>query len=345
MSQICIFCGKQPNSKNKEHVLPQWLLRMTGDPIRVVRFRMNYFEEKLIEFNWKNFTAPACRQCNDKYASFEAEIQPLIEKLTNKKEITGNEAIKILDWFDKVRVGLWLNYYYLEKNKGQISPKLCIDNRLGKKDRFLQIYFLESRHKSEGLNAFGVETFAFQFNPSFFGLRINNILIINGSNDFFISKNCGFPYPNFLEIVENGMLSVSDWKYDRQTSPIIDNLALHKAVLTIMQPIHTEMKYESNFFNDSYLFQNCIDLTNRIGTLFKIENNVLNPIKDLNSFMKYESVIGNETKLIGELIAKVYEGQNVFLSRIKSKKNEAFKKAIEINIKHVEYYKALSNNV
>jgi len=35
-TKYCVFCGKPPSDKNKEHVLPHWLIKMTGDPNRVV---------------------------------------------------------------------------------------------------------------------------------------------------------------------------------------------------------------------------------------------------------------------------------------------------------------------
>lgn len=27
---ICVFCGEEPKHKSKEHIFPQWLLKMTG---------------------------------------------------------------------------------------------------------------------------------------------------------------------------------------------------------------------------------------------------------------------------------------------------------------------------
>ena len=32
LSKVCIFCGNPPSGKNKEHVIPQWLIRATGKP-------------------------------------------------------------------------------------------------------------------------------------------------------------------------------------------------------------------------------------------------------------------------------------------------------------------------
>jgi hypothetical protein len=338
MDKMCVFCGEKPEKKNKEHVLPQWLLKLTGDPNRIVTFGHETDGGKPMIFNWKNLTCPSCTKCNDRYADFEAEIKTLVEKLLNKEELTGNESIKILDWLDKVRIGLWLNYYYLEKNKALINPRLFIDNRLGKKDRFLQIHFLESTKKSIGLNAFGVETFAFQFNPSCFGLRINNILLINGSNDYLVSQSCGFPYPKKMELQENGMIMIGDWEYNRITQKDIGGLNLDKGVLTVMQPIQSDNEHTFNFFKDSYLTENCINIEKQTGTLFRIENNLVRSINDLNKKLKYESVVDENTKYIGELISKIYEGQNTFFKKQLKPNNKILENVILLNEFKINYY-------
>jgi hypothetical protein len=36
MDKFCVFCGKKPQSKNREHIIPQWLIALTGDPNRDV---------------------------------------------------------------------------------------------------------------------------------------------------------------------------------------------------------------------------------------------------------------------------------------------------------------------
>jgi hypothetical protein len=35
MDKFCVFCGESPENKNKEHVIPQWLIRMTGYSKRI----------------------------------------------------------------------------------------------------------------------------------------------------------------------------------------------------------------------------------------------------------------------------------------------------------------------
>jgi len=344
MKKVCVFCGKTPEKKNKEHVLPQWLLSLTGDPNRIVTFGQkvseNENDEELIEikFNWKALTVPSCTSCNDKFGKLESSVKPIIQKAIDKVELTPDEILLLLDWLDKVRIGLWLNYYYLEKNKSQINPRMFIENRMGKKDRFLQIHFLESvNKKSDGLNAFGVETFAFQNNPSCFGLRINNILIINGSNDFAISKECGFPYPEIMEMTTNGMLSLDQWVYTRETATRHE-LNLHKGVLTILQPIHSGLDLLNNYYKDSYLQINCLEPDKKIGRLFKVSNELIEPIYNMTEPLDYKSVTGGEIKYIGKLIAKVYEKQKFFIERIDFQDKEYFSKILDLNDKYIQFY-------
>lgn len=345
MKKICVFCGKTPKNKNKEHILPQWLLSLTGDPNRIVTFghkipEIGLEEEiKEINFNWKALTVPSCTSCNDKYAKLESSVSPIIESITKKEELKSDEIILLLDWLDKVRIGLWLNYYYLEKNKGQIEPRMFIENRIGRKDRFLQIHFLESKNEnSKGLNAFGVETFAFQNNPSCFALRINNILIINASNDFAISKECGFPYPEIMKTASNGMLSLSNWSYLRDTANLKE-LNINKGVLTILQPIQSGIDMLDNYYKDSYLQFNCLDTENKIGRLFRVSGEKIEPIYDMSNTLHYESVTGNDIKYIGELISKTYEKQNYFIERISVEEQEYFSKILEINNKYIKFYR------
>ncbi|HDR2534145.1 TPA: hypothetical protein QCI12_004383 [Enterobacter roggenkampii] len=41
----CIFCGDKPENKNKEHVIPKWLIEMTGDKKRSGYFGFDKFTE------------------------------------------------------------------------------------------------------------------------------------------------------------------------------------------------------------------------------------------------------------------------------------------------------------
>ena len=110
MAKICIFCGKEAQSKNKEHVIPQWLIKHTNRTDKTILINPD-----TPEFKFMSFTFPACTACNDKYAKLESAVKPILLDLMDKKTVTPEQINLLLDWFDKVRIGLWLGQLYLEK--------------------------------------------------------------------------------------------------------------------------------------------------------------------------------------------------------------------------------------
>ena len=73
------FCGKPMTEKSNEHVIPQWLIEMTGDIKRTATFGMDYskmFDDKIgpeniksREYPFLRFTFPACQKCNGIYGN------------------------------------------------------------------------------------------------------------------------------------------------------------------------------------------------------------------------------------------------------------------------------------
>ena len=131
--KFCVFCGKPPENKNKEHVLPQWLLKETGDPKRVVKMGTDFKTQKPIEFAWNRLTMPSCTSCNDEFSSLEGRIKPIIQALQRREGVPVEDYIQLMDWMDKVRVGLWLNYHVLQGNPTGIDPNFHIKDRIGRK--------------------------------------------------------------------------------------------------------------------------------------------------------------------------------------------------------------------
>jgi hypothetical protein len=128
MEKFCVFCGEKPQSKNKEHILPQWLLRMTGNPNREVLLGRKWNSESLEErrFSITSFTFPACEACNSKYAELEGKTKFVVEKILAKQPLDNLELDLLLDWFDKVRTGLWLSLIYLNGNYRGLIPQFHI---------------------------------------------------------------------------------------------------------------------------------------------------------------------------------------------------------------------------
>lgn len=232
--RICIFCGEPPEDKNKEHPLPRWLLAMTGDPNRVVRHGFRWTDGKIFEFSFDSLVFPACTKCNESYSAFEDHGKTVIETLCRKEPLSPGDYVFLLDWLDKVRIGLWLGYRYLQRNPS--PPNFTINSRMGTKDRMVAVYPLADYQR--GLNTYGPETRLFQFKPSVFSLRINNILLLNASWDYMCASRCGYPYPRKVALAREhpGMMAMSDFRSRKRiTHPIMSGLM--KSSVMLFQPI------------------------------------------------------------------------------------------------------------
>ncbi|HEX8015803.1 MAG TPA: hypothetical protein VF465_11265, partial [Flavobacterium sp.] len=104
MRKFCVFCGEKPVDKNKEHVIPQWLIKYTGEPNRITLIAKK--EGKEIKFSWLNFVFPACEECNSNFSNIESKIQPILVKIDNENSVTHDEINLFLDWIDKIRIGV-----------------------------------------------------------------------------------------------------------------------------------------------------------------------------------------------------------------------------------------------
>lgn len=207
---------------------------MTGDPNRVVRHGVRWSDGKPFEFSFDSLVFPACTRCNDRFAAFEEHAKTVVEALCRKEAISPNNYVFLLDWLDKVRIGLWLGYRYLQQNPH--PPNFTINSRFGTKDRMVAVYPLADHQK--GLNTWGPESRLFQIKPSVFSLRVNNILLLNACWDYMCASRCGYPYPRQVRLLRGhpGVLAASDFRSRRKiTHPIMSGLM--KSSVTIFQPI------------------------------------------------------------------------------------------------------------
>lgn len=239
MAKFCVFCGKPPENKNKEHVLPQWLLGETGDPTRVVKMGINYRNQKPIEFSWNSLTMPSCTTCNDEFSELEGRTKPIIQALLRREGVSVENYIVLMDWMDKVRVGLWLNYHVLQGNPTGLDPNFYIKDRIGRKDRYLAVHAIDT--DENGLNAFGVESLVFHSAPICWALKINSILLINISADFVFAERAGFPFPSHREYISEGEFAgaqnLVDFKMNKNIEHPVIHPRMHKASIELVQPI------------------------------------------------------------------------------------------------------------
>ena len=195
--KFCLFCGEPPNDKTREHVLPRWLIALTGDESRTATFGFDLSadvdEPKPRRFAFSQFHFPACKACNNRFGALERLAKPIVVKLLERMSLTPREASTLLDWLDKVRVGLWLGIHQLDKNVEGIRPRFYVEHRVARKDRMLLLgYSLETQ---KHLSFAGPTLLAFRWLPSAFSLVVNNLFLVNISSDFLLARRLGFPYP------------------------------------------------------------------------------------------------------------------------------------------------------
>lgn len=169
-----------------------WLLRATGDPNRPIKIETDPITGKDIMRPASTFHFPACRPCNESYGrKLEAQAKIAIEALFAGRSLQISQCYRLLDWLDKIRIGLWLAYNTLHKESFQ--PKFRIDQRLGKKDR-IAIISVDPDDRTKGFGLGGTDNNVFRTSQAGMYLRINNVRILSLSYENFISRFAGMPY-------------------------------------------------------------------------------------------------------------------------------------------------------
>jgi hypothetical protein len=199
MEKRCIFCGNPPTSKNKEHVIPEWLIELTGDPKRPWHLGVDFGdpEKPARRFSADQYQFPACEACNSRYSDLEGRTKAHMTKVLGNQSLSAAEWDDFLDWFDKVRIGLFIGNMMLNKDLPIPNPKFFIDQRMGTKDRCVLVYPL--KEKPMGLRFIGASDAVFFHSPTSF----NGVLFVNLSSDFLLAPRMGFPYPRTIEAVED----------------------------------------------------------------------------------------------------------------------------------------------
>lgn len=327
-NRFCVFCGNPPKKKNREHILPQWLLELTGDPKRVVNFGTNYKNGRTVKFDWLNFCVPACESCNTEFSNLEGRAKSYVLTLLDRGPLTSIEYFDFMDWIDKVRVGLWIAYHFIQDNPTNIQPSLYIKNRICQKDRMIAIYPIAG--DGIGLNAFGAESLVFHSQPSCVGLRINNILIINMSSDFLFSSRCGFPFPRScftkLDGENSHMMHMTDFDITKKIKHPLIRKPIVKPSIHLYQPIMAKSnnkRFQSGFLGDyncfdSYLAKHTLPpYPTGKGILYLQHLDGVEPIYDINKPIEFENCTGIHSKPMHTLVKQVYEFQNFIYKREK----------------------------
>jgi hypothetical protein len=155
-----------------------------------------------MSFPVDSFVSPACDACNNKFSLLEDRAERIMVGLLAGEQLRGWDLSLILDWFDKIRIGIWLTLLALNPNVIRVDPKFRIMQRLGQHDRALLIGTLSP--PGQQLLTLCTETPAFLLAPCALGLIVNQLLFINVSREFLFSRRLGFPYPDSISWNEDG---------------------------------------------------------------------------------------------------------------------------------------------
>jgi hypothetical protein len=200
---ICVFCGDEVRKsvRTREHVLPMWLLKATGDPNRKIRIEFDPDTGADVIRPASTFHFPACGDCNEFYGrTLEAQAKAAFETLSGTGSLRVSQCYHLLDWLDKVRIGLWLGFHALHKEV--FVPKFRIDSRLGKKDR-VAVVSVDPEDRFKGLHFGGCDNNVFRTSQAGLYVRINNVRILTFSFDCLISKFAGAPFCKQMLQVEH----------------------------------------------------------------------------------------------------------------------------------------------
>lgn len=343
--KTCIFCGEKPNKKTKEHVIPRWLIEITGDPKRTTL--IGKYRDSLRKFPWQNFTFPACDDCNQEFADLEGKAKQVVTNLLEKKNVSSEQINNLLDWLDKVRIGLWLGYLMLDK-MDEFEPNFHIKKRLGVSDRMVSIHYLKDSELGIGYSC--TEFPIFKLSPSCFMLSINNIALFNFSMEFALSRRMGFPFPEKRLIVpDEKMIRIDDFKegYERIMNPIIrkpilkDSIRLyqsiHKPVIGMIPNEYIGEYYNENMVNNVSRIYCENDFTKEYGFLENMleigktvdTDRYLTRRKLAMQTLDYQTLCVNEFKPSFELVDKKEVAQI----------NKFYRQQIKFNKRHIDKLK------
>jgi hypothetical protein len=275
MPKVCVFCGNRPSGKNREHVIPKWLIALTGKPNRRVYLGRNWSDPNLSQriFSLGSFTFPSCETCNSKYSLLESRASQVMRSLVALAPASADDLDVLLDWFDKVRVGLWLGLMYLNGNHQNISAQFYIGDRLAGRDRLLFIYRDEG--ELDGLGITGVESPIFQVMPSCFGLMVNHLHFFNASRQDLLSERIGFPYTTNRQLCreKEGFTADIVVGTGRSALPLVE-LRIGTGATELYQPMipsgapRNEAKHE---YDNEFVRTHCVDFASGKGHVLKLD--------------------------------------------------------------------------
>lgn len=176
MGQYCVFCGGV-GRKSNEHVIPKWILELGGDLRRTVRLGFN--ERGDIAFSANSCTVRACGTCNSRFAQLEDAASRVVKTLIREPLVIARDALVLMDWMDKIRVGFWHLQLQVTGNPLGIHPHFHVADRVGIRDHLL--FISRSELPSRRMNFAFQPDLTFMMSPTYFLLVINGLALLSYS--------------------------------------------------------------------------------------------------------------------------------------------------------------------
>lgn len=285
----CIFCGRTPEDKTLEHVIPLWLIKHTGDPKRIVYHGMHFgngpSEMRPKRFAFDQYRFPACRDCNETWGVLEENVKRTIIAIEAEDPVTESELSELLDWFDKVRVGIWLSRQMDGSTISIVDPKFHINQRVGASDRLL---YISRGGNAKALTTIGVGGALFGFMPSVFALRINSLMFFNASSAGLFGHRLGFPKLSDRAIQVDGSRMYS-FHIDgglHQVKKRVVHQRYPFSAIKLYQPMYRYLNTHhlwQEHFKSQYVLQNSRDWSRGEGAIFHDNAGVVERISGITS--------------------------------------------------------------
>ena len=267
MGKFCVFCGKPPVDKNREHIVPQWLIKYTnrGKMPVVKQLKDGKWEPKI---SYMNFTMPACEACNEEFSALEGAVKPILLNILAGHPVTAREIGTFMDWMDKVRLGLRLSQVYLQNGMNLEPPHTFIKERTGAADRMLIIEKIKPMPDVR-LAFPDTNTEFFKTTAQSFQFIIDNYVFTSASAHSIVSSKLGFPYITHVETVDGGNTAIHSIVpgKNRARGPVFGNVFPAPDKMIVYQPIFKLFK-DIKLYDNEYVKSHCLDYANGLGGIF-----------------------------------------------------------------------------
>ncbi|MET4425765.1 hypothetical protein [Bradyrhizobium sp. RT3a] len=183
----CMFCGLPFTGQkhNFEHVISDWLVKEAD-----LKWRTSAVDlpSKKFDAAMNRIGGRVCEACNSTSSDLEGRARTAYAKLRDGEQLLEADGEALLDWLDKVRVGMWLWTVDVSKNDYGVDPKFRINERTAHKDRLLLAAKYAPDQAGKGLGIWGA-TEHFVWSPSCLGLFVNNIVLLSISTNFLVARH------------------------------------------------------------------------------------------------------------------------------------------------------------